>query len=250
VKKYLAAFSALFAGLMISGASHASVVTTYALNLNGMTTGTCPGGVCGTVTVTDTIVGTAETLAFEVDLSTGVSFHANHAGSSGTGPFFYFQLTDPGGGPITFTGVGINGTIGSNSYSYNAPTTVGGPFTPNPGNFPGTYNFEGTCANDTSGKICGGPYEFTANGATTTHPFVLGAPLGHGLFPTDNIAFVADLSISGSCGNFSCTAGTGLVGSSVSAVPEPSTWAMMILGFAGIGFMAYRRKNYRGLRLA
>ena len=29
-------------------------------------------------------------------------------------------------------------------------------------------------------------------------------------------------------------------------VPEPSTWAMMILGFAGIGFMAYRRKT-RGL---
>jgi hypothetical protein len=27
-----------------------------------------------------------------------------------------------------------------------------------------------------------------------------------------------------------------------SAVPEPSTWAMMILGFAGVGFMAYRRK--------
>jgi hypothetical protein len=26
------------------------------------------------------------------------------------------------------------------------------------------------------------------------------------------------------------------------AVPEPSTWAMMILGFAGIGFMAYRRR--------
>jgi hypothetical protein len=26
------------------------------------------------------------------------------------------------------------------------------------------------------------------------------------------------------------------------AVPEPSTWAMMILGFAGVGFMAYRRK--------
>jgi hypothetical protein len=26
------------------------------------------------------------------------------------------------------------------------------------------------------------------------------------------------------------------------AVPEPSTWAMMLLGFAGVGFMAYRRK--------
>jgi hypothetical protein len=29
----------------------------------------------------------------------------------------------------------------------------------------------------------------------------------------------------------------------VSAVPEPSTWAMMILGFAGVGFLAYRRRN-------
>jgi hypothetical protein len=27
------------------------------------------------------------------------------------------------------------------------------------------------------------------------------------------------------------------------AVPEPSTWAMMILGFCGLGFMAYRRKQ-------
>jgi hypothetical protein len=29
----------------------------------------------------------------------------------------------------------------------------------------------------------------------------------------------------------------------VAAVPEPSTWAMMLLGFAGVGFMAYRRKS-------
>jgi hypothetical protein len=28
-----------------------------------------------------------------------------------------------------------------------------------------------------------------------------------------------------------------------SSVPEHSTWAMMILGFAGIGFLAYRRKS-------
>jgi len=27
------------------------------------------------------------------------------------------------------------------------------------------------------------------------------------------------------------------------AVPEPSTWAMMILGFAGIGYLTYRRRN-------
>jgi hypothetical protein len=39
-------------------------------------------------------------------------------------------------------------------------------------------------------------------------------------------------------------------GLSVSAVPEPSTWAMMILGFAGIGFMAYRRKSKPALMAA
>jgi hypothetical protein len=36
-------------------------------------------------------------------------------------------------------------------------------------------------------------------------------------------------------------------GRPVSGVPEPSTWAMMILGFAGIGFMAYRRRSQLSL---
>jgi len=36
----------------------------------------------------------------------------------------------------------------------------------------------------------------------------------------------------------------------ISAVPEPSTWAMMILGFAAIGFMAYRKKNKMALNAA
>jgi hypothetical protein len=33
-------------------------------------------------------------------------------------------------------------------------------------------------------------------------------------------------------------------------VPEPSTWAMMLLGFAGVGFMAYRRNSKSALRAA
>jgi PEP-CTERM motif len=36
----------------------------------------------------------------------------------------------------------------------------------------------------------------------------------------------------------------------VGAVPEPSTWAMMIVGFLGLGFMAYRRKNWPALHAA
>jgi PEP-CTERM motif len=34
--------------------------------------------------------------------------------------------------------------------------------------------------------------------------------------------------------------------SSVAAVPEPSTWAMMVLGFGGLGFLSYRRTQRKG----
>jgi hypothetical protein len=40
------------------------------------------------------------------------------------------------------------------------------------------------------------------------------------------------------------------VAADVGAVPEPATWATMILGFAGVGFMAYRRKGRPALRFA
>jgi hypothetical protein len=37
-----------------------------------------------------------------------------------------------------------------------------------------------------------------------------------------------------------------IVPPAVAAVPEPSTWAMMILGFAVVGLNAYRRR-YKAL---
>ena len=37
---------------------------------------------------------------------------------------------------------------------------------------------------------------------------------------------------------------------SVSSVPEPSTWAMMIFGFVGVSFMAYRQKSKPALMAA
>ncbi|MBC9882065.1 PEP-CTERM sorting domain-containing protein [Bradyrhizobium sp. INPA01-394B] len=42
--------------------------------------------------------------------------------------------------------------------------------------------------------------------------------------------------------SFTSDSGQFLTGN-VGAVPEPSTWAMMILGFAGIGSLAYRRRS-------
>lgn len=42
------------------------------------------------------------------------------------------------------------------------------------------------------------------------------------------------------------TTGTGSFGAVVAPVPEPSTWAMMIIGFLGLGFTAYRRRRRGG----
>ena len=36
----------------------------------------------------------------------------------------------------------------------------------------------------------------------------------------------------------------------IAAVPEPSSWALMIMGFAGVGLMAYRRRGKSQFRLA
>lgn len=36
----------------------------------------------------------------------------------------------------------------------------------------------------------------------------------------------------------------------LTAIPEASTWAMMIVGFLGVGFLAYRRSSNTSLRIA
>jgi hypothetical protein len=57
--------------------------------------------------------------------------------------------------------------------------------------------------------------------------------------------YASGFTLAGSGGAFFATVST-----VTPAVPEPSTWAMMILGFAGIGFMAYRRKSRPALMAA
>jgi hypothetical protein len=55
-----------------------------------------------------------------------------------------------------------------------------------------------------------------------------------------------DFSLSFASGPISVEA----VGFEVLGVPEPSTWAMLLIGFAGLGFMAYRRKAKPALMAA
>jgi hypothetical protein len=80
-------------------------------------------------------------------------------------------------------------------------------------------------------------------------------PLRLSWHATNNGIFNASLSPSELTGGWRAGTTEGLNSSSdwerivfttnsiTAAVPEPSTWAMMILGFCGLGFMAYRRRS-------
>jgi hypothetical protein len=58
----------------------------------------------------------------------------------------------------------------------------------------------------------------------------------------DTVTLVTDNDAGFAPGGYST--GTGSFGAVVvTPVPEPSTWAMLLLGFAGLGVMAYRRKS-------
>jgi hypothetical protein len=65
---------------------------------------------------------------------------------------------------------------------------------------------------------------------------VLGIDESLGLDPNNSTAFVTQVTFTDD-GVFRGTM------TAITAVPEPSTWAMMILGFAGVGYMTYRRKR-------
>jgi hypothetical protein len=82
------------------------------------------------------------------------------------------------------------------------------------------------------GVIEGSDFDITVNGvqvftggSATDTVFDLGSDFGPNI----------DLTVSG----FAIVA----IGGVVEAVPEPSTWAMMLLGFAGLGFVGYRTQR-------
>jgi hypothetical protein len=76
--------------------------------------------------------------------------------------------------------------------------------------------------------------------------FGVGAPItpdlgtqpgfAYGFNPWDGL-----FQLAGANGDYLLGSGTSTF--AIASVPEPSTWAMMILGFAGIGAMTYRRRK-------
>ncbi len=59
-----------------------------------------------------------------------------------------------------------------------------------------------------------------------------------GLFTGQKVSLIIDATQSGGPGNL-----ISISGSNSSAVPEPATWAMMVLGFIGLGYAAVRRSS-------
>jgi hypothetical protein len=169
-----------------------------------------PSGTLGVVTVTDIAGG----ITVDVTLTAGFEF------VNTGGPHTPFVL-DLSGGPFTATSI-------TPSQFSNAGTSTATPF----GTFSNGINMSG--GNGAPGAQPG-PLDFTILGATTAN-----------IISNGTAFFAADI-LDVATGNTGSDAAVTLV---TPGVPEPSTWAMMILGFFGVGFMAYRRKNQTVLRLA
>jgi hypothetical protein len=199
---------AVAAGLLsLSQQANASV---YTASLNETQVGGFGSGPYGSVTVTD-ISGGVDVL---VKLASGFNFV--DTGNSHTS--FAFQLA--AGSPLGT--IAIIQPAGSPTYATVA-TAPDSPY--------GTFTEGLSCT-----PLCGSgasnptppPLEFTLEGAGISTASFVGNSGG--------TFFAADVSLSGT---------TGAIGASslVAGVPEMSTWAMMVLGFCGLGFMAYRNRG-------
>jgi PEP-CTERM motif len=205
---------------------------------------------------------------------------ANLAGDSFTATFVFdtglgtlVNTTYPAcSSPYSCAGGGQQEVYGGTNYSTATPNlttslTIGS----------GTYSFVGArdaylIVNADAGMACNGCYTWDANVAAVTVganllpntlPYLVmaapydcsGDPTKCGLpFPSSITPFpVTDVTKAGfgAYGSFGFNDGADIFFSpstvslsfAESAVPEPSTWAMLLLGFVGLGFMAYRRKS-------
>jgi hypothetical protein len=118
-------------------------------------------------------------------------------------------------------------------------------------------------ANGTGFFIRAEPVSIVSNGSKTTESatILFGAAsngtefISDGQFFTDTLTGITTPFFSGQPSTPTFNLGTFGTGNQTltitdisAAVPEASTWAMMLLGFVGLGFMGYRKKA--GLRLA
>ena len=191
----------------------------------------------------------SQTLTFDVSLADNVYFQ--QLGSGSAHDAFWFDLSGV---------VGVGGVTGAVSYNVTTPNGAA----PGAGDFPTGGLFAGAAYSSSGaygqGFLMGANYDvkvsdsskpidfyhgdliFTVTGGAGSH-LDLAPILGNNVFGG------ADLR---ECSDSTCTTvlATGPVGAVAGGVPEPASWALMIIGFGGIGATLRRRRSAPALAVA
>jgi hypothetical protein len=219
MKKLLATVALAAVGFLSFAQSGAKASVMLTSNL---TSDACSGGCSngftpfGTVTVTQATTGAD--LLFSVQLNSTYFFNT----SNGTNDAFVYNLSSPLTAPTSLTA----------NFTADATSPV----------------HQSAFGDFTNGITYSGPKTVQLLTFTVADAGLLSASTFASTTSGTDAFFAADITSLLPSG----AVNTGPVGGLTisTAVPEPSTWAMMILGFFGVGFMAYRRKNRSTLRLA
>ena len=209
-----------FAVLISLGLFQTSAQADLVLNLtDDGCTSSCGTPPFGTVTISQS--GNVDTVL--VSLNSGYFFNPNGNGHDAFAFSFGNSKT-----PITLAAASITAGFGADPTS----PVLQAPF--------GNY-LTGILFNGPALTVQSLSFSFTDSGPLSLSSFKTGAFNGNGDHPKEY--FTADIFGNGHTGDVGAS-------SIASPVPEASTWAMLIVGFAGVGLLAHRRKNRRVFRLA
>ncbi|MFL5296277.1 MAG: PEPxxWA-CTERM sorting domain-containing protein [Phenylobacterium sp.] len=212
------------AALALAAASSAGAITTFATytqvdpSLKPFTwTATTSGG--GTLTASN------------------VAVTLNIAGFGTQSALFNFTGTIPNGNPAVIDGGGTSlietGLNGSFSFFNGATNLLSGSFTN------GLLSVEGTSGNARASTVTGDSITYTSSLVPAA---TLGAPRDFS-FALTGATPSASQTTGGAIGSFVATGSGNFSATPVARVPEPASWALMIVGFGGMGAALRRRRT-------
>ena len=179
-------------------------------------------------------------------------------GGCGTSPFGSVTVTENAGNldfKVQLNGSNVfNKSTAFDAFAFNADVALAAANMTNiVDNGPGVFAFDAAAGADGFGNLLYGLTNTVTGGNLLTFTIDTVAALSLADIevlstnpPGDTQAyFTADIlgTVLKSDGNCCNTGNIGATTFTVSTVPELSTWMMMLLGFAGIGFIAYRRSK-------
>ena len=133
-------------------------------------------------------------------------------------------------GAGSLTNVFISGCLGATGCSFGQPSTPFGPFAVLPG--------------ESSPSVGEGDNlrSVTVTGDFNGAPFAMALP-GTGGAPGQAVSSLVDPDLDINTGSPGVLIGVLVDSAPSSSAPEPSTWAMILAGFAGLGAAGYRRSR-------